>query len=175
LIAIQARALDVDGRCTINATTVLDLARLGTVEDDEPGQATDRGYWINRGSQATVEMADRVLELVNLVTPGVALKYNKYYIGLARDGVADNFMSFQPRRGYLVAGFRIGRSDEVSALIEDSGIDTLPYEKWGNYRLRLVSKDLDTRRDLLLDLIRRASGTPAAVEESGDGASLAVG
>ena len=51
LIAIQMRALDVGGVLTLNATTVLDLARLGLEEEDEPGQATDRAYWIERGSR----------------------------------------------------------------------------------------------------------------------------
>ena len=38
LIAIQLRALDVGDVLTINATTVLDLARPGTEEDDDPGR-----------------------------------------------------------------------------------------------------------------------------------------
>ena len=173
LIAIQMRALDVGGVCTINATTVVDLVRLGTDEEDEPGQATDRNYWINRGSQASVEVADGMLALVNEVTPGMALKYNKYYIGLARDGVADNFLLFRARREHLVAEFRIARSDDVSTMIDDSGMDTMPYDKqWSHYRIRLTSKDLDTQRDLLVELIRLASGTPAPIEEraAADGA-----
>jgi hypothetical protein len=40
LIAIQLRALDVGGILTISATTVLDLARPGTDEDDDPGRPT---------------------------------------------------------------------------------------------------------------------------------------
>jgi hypothetical protein len=58
LIAIQMSALDVGGVCTIHATTVMDLMRLGTDEEDEPGQATDRDYWINRGSPASVAVVD---------------------------------------------------------------------------------------------------------------------
>lgn len=78
LIAIEMRALEVGGALTLNATTVLDLARLGTDEEDEPGQATDRAYWIDRGSAASVGVADQMLQLVNEVTPGMALKYNKH-------------------------------------------------------------------------------------------------
>jgi hypothetical protein len=33
--------------------------------------------------------------------------------------------------------------------------------------MRLTSMDLDTRRELLLDLIRRASRTPVEVDEGG--------
>ncbi len=164
LVAIQMRALDVDGVLTLNATTVLDLVRLGTDEEDEPGQATDRAYWINRGSQGSVAVADGVLALVNQVTPGMALKYNKHYIGLSRDGIADNFLTFRARREHLIAEFRIPRGEEVTALIDDSGVDSLEYDKrWGRYRLRLTSQDLVGQHGLLVELVRRASGTPAPI------------
>jgi hypothetical protein len=166
LIAIQMRALDVGGVLTLNATTVLDLMRLGLEEEDEPGQATDRTYWIDRGSQASVAVADGMLQLINDVTPGMSLKYNKHYIGLAREGVPDNFIQFRARREHLIAEFRIPRSEEVTALLTDSGIDLLEYAtRWGRYRMRLTGSDLTTRHDLLLDLIRRASGTPAPDDE----------
>jgi hypothetical protein len=163
LIAIQLRALDVEGVLTMSATTVLDLARVGTDEEDEAGQATDRGYWAGRGS---LDVADQVLALINEIAAGMALKYNKHYIGLAHDGIADNFVVFRPRREYTIVDFRIPRSEEVTALINDSGVEVLAYEKrYGNYRLRLTSQDVAAHRELLLDLIRRASKTPPSVDE----------
>ena len=166
LIAIQMRALDVGGVLTLNATTVLDLARLGTDEEDEPGQATDRTYWIDRGSKASVDVADGMLQLIGEVAPGMALKYNKHYIGLAHDGVADNFVQFRARKEHLVTEFRIPRSEEVTALLSDSGVDTLEYDKrFGRYRIRLTQGDLTAHGELLVDLIRRASGTPAPDDE----------
>ena len=85
---------------------------------------------------------------------------------LARDGVADNLVTFRACKVHLIAEFRIERGDEVSALIDDSGVDSLPYDKrWGRYRMRLTGHDLTTHRDLLLDLIKRASGTPAPIED----------
>jgi hypothetical protein len=84
---------------------VLDLVHLGTEEEDEPGQPTDRAYWVNRGSQETMKVVGQILALVNEVTPGTELKYNKYYIGLARGWVVDNFISFQPRHGHVTGKF----------------------------------------------------------------------
>ena len=167
LVAIQMEALQVGDDLTLHATTVLDLMPLGTDEDDEPGQATDRNYWIKKGSEISVGIADQLLELANEVTgDDLALKYNKYYIGLSRSGVVDNFMQFRARKDYLIAEFRIARSDHVSTLIEDSGVDTLPYgTRWARYRLRLAKPDIEKQHDLLVDLIRRASGTPASADE----------
>lgn len=166
LIAIEMRALELGGLLTLHATTVLNLMPLGTEEDDEAGQATDRSYWIKRGSESSVALADRLLELVNQVTGAkMALKYNKHYIGLARGGVADNFITFRARKDYLIAEVRIERSEEVTALIEDSAMDSLPYDKWGRYRLRLTEPDVEKSQGLLIDLIERASGIPSPVTE----------
>jgi hypothetical protein len=96
----------------------------------------------------------------------MALKYNRHYIGLARNGIADNFVSFQPRKEHLIAQFRIPRSEEVSALLIDSDMDVLEYDKrFSRYRMRITGIDLTAHRDLLLDLTRRASGTPAPDDE----------
>ena len=167
LVAIQMRALEVGGVLTLHATTVLDLMPLGTDDEDEAGQATDRSYWIKRGSESSVGVADGLLELVNQVSgDGLALKYNKHYIGLARGGVADNFVTFRARKGYVIAEFRVPRSDDVTALIEDSDVESLPYDKrWGRYRLRLTGTDIAKYRDLLVDLIGRAAGTSPPVDE----------
>jgi hypothetical protein len=90
----------------------------------------------------------------------MVLKYNKHYIGLARDGIVGNFVEFRPSREHAIVQIRIPRSDEVSALINGSGADDLAYDKrWGCYRLRMTTKDIDVHRELLLDLIRRASKT----------------
>lgn len=166
LVAIQMRALEVGGVLTLHATTVLDLMPLGTDDEDE-GQATDRSYWIKRGSDSSVAVADALLELVNEVTGnGLALKYNKHYIGLAGDGVADNFVTFRARKSYVIAEFRVARSDDVTAMIEDSDVESLPYDtRWGRYRLRLAGADTNKHQALLVDLIGRAAGTPPPVDD----------
>lgn len=140
---------------------------LGTDEEDEPGRATDRNYWITKGSEKSVKVADELLALLHeIADDNLGLKYNKHYIGLSRDGIADNFMSFRARKDVLIAEFRIPRSDEISALIEDSGVDKLDYEKrWGRYRLRLTKVDVEKHRDLLVELIRQASETPAPTSD----------
>lgn len=168
LVAIQMRALEVGGDLTLAATTVLDLMPLGTDEEDEAGQATDRNYWIKRGSKTSVGVADSLVKLVNEVTgETLALKFNKHYIGLARDGIPDNFMQFRARKEYLIAEFRIARSDEVTTLVEDSGLDSLPWEKrWGGrYRIRLTEPEVTTHHDLLVKLIRHASGSAPPADE----------
>lgn len=167
LIAVQLNAFEVDGSITLAATTVLDLMRQGTEEDDEPGVTTDRNYWLHRGTPLTVALADSLLELVNEVSPGMALKYNKAYVGLANtSGLPDNYVIFHPRKEFVITSFRIPRSEETSALLEDFGLDVLPYQnRSGRYRVRLTTGDVGKHRDVLLELIRRANGSAAPASE----------
>lgn len=162
LIAIQMSALEVSGVLTLHATRVLDLALPAPEEDDEPGQETDRTYWEHKATKTSVQIADKVLEMINIDGPSYALKYNKHYIGLARDGMADNFVTFRPRRKHIIIEWRIPRSEELDARLDDSGMSMLGYDKrWGRYRAQIDSaKDLTTHAELITGLNRMARGVP---------------
>jgi len=141
---------------------LLDHTTLGTDEQDE-GEPTDRKYWESKASKTTLALADQVHSMIRASDPSVELKYNKFYIGLAVNGVATNYVSMRPRKKQVNVSFRIPRSDEISSLIDEAGIETLPYEgRWSNYRLIIKDGDLVEYRDLLNTLIetaREAYGT----------------
>lgn len=161
LIAIQLRALQIGDVLTLAATKVLDQMTLGAADDeDEAEQAVDRAYWEHRATKSSVTLADRLLEVVRQVEPRMALKYNKHYIGLVRDGVADNFVQVRPRQQHMIAEFRIPRSDELTSRLEEHGVETLEYStRWGRYRIRVTAADLEAKRELLLELVKTAHGT----------------
>jgi len=158
LIAIQLNAFQVGEYMTLSSTTVLDLVQYAPDDDDEAlSPPTDRGYWENKGSPKTLEIADEVLKIIQSEDPGVEFKYNKHYIGLGRNGMPDNYVTFKPRKEVLGALFRIPRNDGTTEFLESSGLDVLEYDKrWGHYRARLTESDLDNRRDAITELIRQA-------------------
>ncbi len=158
LIAIQMNAFQVGEYMTLSSTTVLDLVQLTPDDEDEAlSPPTDRGYWESKGSPKTLEIADEVLKLIQSEDPGVEFKYNKHYIGLGRNGMPDNYVTFKPRKEVLGALFRIPRNDGTTEFLESSGLDVLEYDKrWGHYRARLTKSDLDNRRDAIAELIRQA-------------------
>jgi hypothetical protein len=85
-------------------------------------------------------VVDAMLGLINEVATGHALKYNKFYIGLTRNGIVDNFVQVRARKDFCIAEFRIPRTDELNARLEESGVDRMEYhKKWNRYRLRLTS------------------------------------
>jgi hypothetical protein len=99
LIAIQMSALRLGEQVALVFTTVMDELQRGLVdEDEEVAEVTDRKYWEERASKATVAMADDVLRLIREFAPDVELKYNKFYIGLAKDGQPNNFVIFRAKK-----------------------------------------------------------------------------
>jgi hypothetical protein len=159
LIAIQLQALRVGEHLTLNATRVLDVSSLGTDEEDESGDQVDRSYWEQRSSTEVMAMADRILQLIRAVAPEVGFKYNRHYIGLGRDGLPDNFITFRARKQALIMEPRIARSEELTARLEEAGLDLMEFDKrWGRYRLRLTPTDLDEHEALLADLVKQARG-----------------
>jgi len=165
LIAIQMSAIEVDGSVTLHATKVLDVALPALEEEDEPGEETDRSYWQQKSDAQMLGVVDKLLVFVNEFGPAMSLKYNKYSIGLQRDHVTDNFVTFRPRKKFVRVELRIERSEQLDALIEDSGLTSTTYlTRWKTYRVSVVPSDLDTNQEVLRELVRSARGLPAEPE-----------
>jgi hypothetical protein len=160
LVAIQMSAIQVaDDAVTLVFTKVLDLITLGLEEEDE-GEPTDRKYWEARSNREMLQLTDRLLGLVRQIDPEAVLKYNKHYIGLAKNGVATNYLTFRPRKKHVTLEFKIPRSDEISNKIEVASLASLPYDvRWGAYRPYVGPDNLEEQAGLLLELIRLAHDT----------------
>ena len=156
IIAIQMNAYKFGDDIGLVFTTVLDELALGSVdEDEEVREVTDRSYWVDRGTEETVKMADKLLAVINEFSGGgYELKYNKFYIGLAKNGQPNNFAVFRPRKSSLNLEIRLPYSDEVQGKITENDLDDIGYMKrWGVYRLRLNEDDLKNKKELLKELL----------------------
>lgn len=158
LIAIQMNALKLGDALTLVFTKVLDEMTLGLVgEDEEVQEVTDRAYWENRGTKETVAIADRLLDIIHEFDPGFELKYNKFYIGLAKNGQPNNFVVFRAQKNALRIEPRVPATDEWRDRLEQAGLDLMDYDsRWGRYRIRLAKQDLQQHKDLLSEMLRKA-------------------
>ena len=158
LVAIQMRALKNGDNIGLDFTTVLDHMPLGLVEEDEEvAETTDRGYWEERGSKTTVAMADQLLEIAKTHDPDLELKYNKFYIGLAKNGQASNFIQFRPKKRFMLFEPRLPDSPEMQEQCENAGLDLMDYDKrWGRYRIRLQPSDIEKNKKILEEIISEA-------------------
>jgi predicted transport protein len=159
LIAIQMQAVRIGDNVTLIFTTVLDELSRGYIDEDEDAEAapTDRAYWEKRGSKETVGLSDQLLIVLKELDPSLEFKYNKFYVGLSKDGRPYNFVTFRPKKVQLDFELKLQQSEELDAKIEQAGIETLEYNKrWGLYRLRLTKDDIKSKGAILKDLARAA-------------------
>ena len=155
-IAIQMKAIKIEGVITLFFTTVLDVLTLGTEEEDE-AEVVDRKYWESKGSKDSLKLADAILTIVDKVAPGFALKYNKHYIGLSTQGISKNFISMTPRKKAIILAAKLPQAEETQALLEQTDMDVMPYDKlWNQYRVRLTEKDIEQSEATLHQLIQKA-------------------
>ena len=159
LIAIQMQALKVGDHLTIVFTKVMDELSRGLIDEDEDAKAapTDRAYWEKRATKATVGLTDLMLEILRSFDPTLNLKYNKFYIGVEKDGQPYNFVTFRPKKNTLNFELKLSQTNNLDAKIDEAGLDTFEYnKKWGLYRLRLTTKDIKTKPEVLQELSRLA-------------------
>jgi hypothetical protein len=158
LVAIQMRALQSGGKIGLVCTTVIDLLTLGLVDEDEAGQEpTNRAYWEARGSKKTVSMADQILGFAKAHDPSLELKYNKFYIGLARNGQPCNFMVFRPKKAFVRFEVRLKNTAETQERLESAGLDVMDYDsRWGYYRIRLQPGEIEKHNDILKEVVAEA-------------------
>ena len=159
IVAIQMRAVQLDeNTASLLFTTVLDVIQRGLVDEDEETQeVTDRAYWENRGSKATVAMVDDLLNSIQGIDPTLDLKYNKFYVGLARKGLANNFIVFRPQKNALRVAARIPKNDATTEALENAGVDVTDYDsKSGRYRIRLKKGEQKQYAEVLTQLFQDA-------------------
>jgi len=158
IIAIQMKALRSEERIGLVFTTVVDQMVLGYVDDDEEGQEpTDRAYWENRGSKKTLALVDKLYEIAKTHDSALELKYNKFYIGLAKDSVPNNFVIFRPKKGFLRIEPRLKNSPETQERLESAGLVVMDYDsRWGRYRIKLQPGDIEKHEGILTEVIAEA-------------------
>ena len=158
LIAIQMHAVKFGDNISLVCSTVLGEVRLGLVDEDEEVQeVTDRARWEKRGNKVTLCMTDEIMGMVKSFDPAIELKYNKFYIGVAKKGQTSNFVIFRPKKDWLRMEIRLERSDETLKQLEEAGLDLMDYDaRWGRYRIRFAKGDIQKQQVFLTSLLKRA-------------------
>jgi len=157
LIAIQVKAVQVGENISLFFTKVLDENKFDLLEEDSGSEPTDKEYWEKKATKESLMLTEKIMAEIADVTAEYSLKFNKHYIGLAKNNIANNFISFVPRKSAVLFNVKLEQTEEVDQLIEESDLDVLAYDKqWNQYRIRIKESDLDTNIDTIIDLATRA-------------------
>jgi len=152
LIAIQMSAYKVsESEVFLTFTKVLDEMDLGFEEDEETKEITNRDYWVKCGTKQTVEIADSILDIIKEFDSNFELKYNKYYIGLAQNGRANNFVYLKAQKKVLVLSVVLKQNPEIQKKLDDTELDA----EYSNncYRIRLDKDSVSKHKELLKELL----------------------
>jgi hypothetical protein len=150
LIAIQVKAIKIDDKISLFFTKVLDEVKFELLDEDTNSEPTNREYWEKKATKAMLKMTDNILKKLEDLTSDYNLKYNKHYIGLEHNNIANNFISFIPRKSTVIMMFRTEKTDELDEILDNSDLDVLSYDKqWRQYRFRLKETDLNSNFEII--------------------------
>jgi len=157
IIAIQVKAVKFGDKISLFFTKVLDETKFELLEEDIVTETVNREYWEDRANKKMIKLVDTIISHLDDVKDDYNLKYNKHYIGIEKNGMANNFVNFKPRKSSVIVHIRLDKLEEYDNLIEEYDIDEMEYEKrFKQYRFRLNHKDLDKNIQLIQKLVSEA-------------------
>lgn len=161
LIAIQLDVRELENKFTLNFIKVLDAIDRRD-EGEEPSEPTDRAYWENKSTPEVLSIVDSLKATLNKFFPKVELNYNKYYIGLKKNNITDNFLLFKPYKKFFDIRIRKSNvSEETITKLENAGL-ILDWKEpqHRRYRIRLSNNknDLDTEKMSAIERLFKEAG-----------------
>lgn len=156
LIALQMNAVKSGDSIAVNFTKVLDKQTMGT-EEEEQNVPTDRPYWEKKSTPKMLKNVDGIFAALGDLVSGYELKYNKFYIGITKDGIAKNFVMFRPHKSYLYFVIKCENDVNLFQKIENSGLEYNYKTRWNECYVKLDSLEMYKKhKDLLDELVRVA-------------------
>lgn len=154
LIALQMQATKVGDDIQLSFVKVLDRLTLGT-DDEEENEPTDRNYWEKKST--VLKYADHIFKDVSQYAPGFELKYNKFYIGLTKNGSTSNFISFRPKKKFIYLFTKCANAEKRKDELDNSSLDWSYAPRNRAYRIKIDKlDDYKENKDLIELLIKDA-------------------
>ena len=151
LIAIQLSATQVGDDISLNFVKVLDRNDYGTDEENE-AEPTDRKYW--EGKSKVLSFVDAIFSDVAKHAPGFELKYNKFYIGLAQNGSATNFVFFRPKKQHIYLYIASKEEQDKTEALENTNLEFDYANRNHAYRIKISElKSYQANKELLEQMI----------------------
>ena len=107
-------------------------------DEEEQFEITDRKFWETKSTPKLLGEVDKIFESMKKdFISGYELKYNKFYIGMAKDGSAKNFLMFKPKKNWLYIIYKGNEDTESLKKAEALGLDLTCKAAWKEYYLKL--------------------------------------
>lgn len=154
LIALQMQATKIGDDIQLSFVKVLDRISLGT-DDEEENEPTDRNFWEKKSK--VLKYVDEIFKDVTQYAPGFELKYNRFYIGLARNGSANNFLYFKPKKRFIYLFAKFPENTERSEQLDNTDLEWIYAARSRAYRIKINKiEEYHKYKQLIETLIRDA-------------------
>ena len=154
LIALQMQATRVGDDIQLSFVKVLDRISLGT-EEEEENEPTDRNYWERKSN--VIKYVDQIYKDLSKYALGFELKYNKFYIGLSKNGSTSNFMVFKPKKKFLNIYTKCADPDKRKEELDNSFLDWSYIPRNHAYKIKIDKiDDYQKNKNLIEMLIKDA-------------------
>ena len=154
LIALQMQATKIGDDIQLSFVKVLDRLTLGT-DDEEENEPTDRNYWEKKSN--VLKYADHIFKDVSQYAPGFEMKYNKFYIGLTKNGSTSNFISFRPKKKFIYLFTKCSNAEKRKDELDNSSLDWSYAPRNRAYRIKIDKlEDYKDNKELIELLIKDA-------------------
>jgi hypothetical protein len=153
LIAIKMSAIELAGKRTIIFTKILDHTPK-TFEDEEAGiPETNRTYWEDKSSPATMSLVDAVVSIAKKIDPTIGPRFIKSSIPLKKGAEFWRILTLRPKKKFLKISLPSVQSSETEEKLNAADIDFEYDQKRSRYILTVVPGDLPKHSDLIETLI----------------------
>lgn len=154
LIAIQVSAYKNGDDISLSFTKIIDRVSLAN-EDEEDYEPTDRSYWERRSTTSIMKNVDRIFTELGELTQGYELKYNKFYIGMSKDGIVKNFIAFKPKKSFLYLIVKGEENPEILEKIEAAGLDVSYIPRWKEYDIKINKvEEFIKNKELMIEVVK---------------------
>ena len=154
LVAIQMSAYKNGEDVVLTFTKVLDRVSIAN-EDEESYETTDRNYWENKSTTKILKDVDSIFNSLDLPNLGYELKYNKFYIGITKNGLVKNFIAFKPKKNYLYFIVKGDENVDKIQMIEKAGFEVQYISRWKEYDIRINTiEQFLKHKDMFIEIMK---------------------
>ena len=155
LIALQMSAYKQGDEISLAFTKVLDRINWAT-DEEEQYEIADRKYWETKSTPKLLGEVDKIFESMKKdFISGYELKYNKFYIGMAKDGSVKNFLMFQPKKNWIKITYKGNEDTESLKKAEALGLELTYKVSWKEYYLKLENyNEYQKHKEFIDELIK---------------------
>jgi len=150
IIAIKLSCIEISpDNYTLVFTKILDKIERDDVDDVEDKTPTDKQYWLNCSTVKSLDIVDGVFNIFTGIDDNAnkyKLNYNKFYIGLSKNSISNNFIHFRPRKQFVHLHIRRDKTSDIEEVLKNASLE---YSYKGkHYWITITESNLKNDEDI---------------------------